>query len=91
MIQRRVLVSGRVQGVFFRAATLEEAQKYPSLCGFVRNRDDGTVEALFAGDEKEVESMISWCKKGPPRARVSELKIKEEEFNSQLKKFYIDR
>jgi acylphosphatase len=91
VIQRRVVITGRVQGVTFRASALEEAQKYPSLCGFVRNRTDGKVEALFAGEDEEVLSMVAWCRKGPPLAKVSSFEVKEEEYSPSLQGFHIVR
>ncbi|RME68528.1 MAG: acylphosphatase [Alphaproteobacteria bacterium] len=65
----RVRISGRVQGVWFRAWTVEQAAAL-GLKGFVRNRLDGTVEALFAGPEPAVRAMIDRCHQGPPRAQV---------------------
>jgi acylphosphatase len=58
--------------VWFRAWTREEAEKR-GLSGWVRNRRDGTVEALFAGEEAKVEEMIAACRDGPPRAQVTQL------------------
>ncbi|OFZ05602.1 MAG: hypothetical protein A2070_05435 [Bdellovibrionales bacterium GWC1_52_8] len=81
MIQRRVFVSGRVQGVYFRQSTQQEARKYPGLKGFVRNLPDGRVEAVFAGSELAVHSMISFCQQGPPAALVTDLEIVEEKFD----------
>lgn len=66
----RVRVSGRVQGVWFRAWTESRATSL-GLSGWVRNRDDGDVEALFAGADEAVEAMIEECRAGPPGARVS--------------------
>jgi acylphosphatase len=65
----RVVVSGRVQGVFFRDSCRNEAQEH-GVRGFVRNRADGTVEAEFEGPEAAVERVVAWCHQGPPRARV---------------------
>lgn len=62
-------ISGRVQGVFFRAATADEARSR-GLSGWVRNRLDGRVEAVFEGGDGAVAAMISWCHQGPPHARV---------------------
>src|SRR4051812_31689452 len=89
VIQRRLMIVGRVQGVCFRASTFKEAQKYPSLCGYVRNQPDGTVEVVIAGKEDEVLSMVTWCKKGPALAKVSSLTVREEEYRSELKKFHV--
>jgi acylphosphatase len=77
-IQRHVYVTGRVQGVGFRASTLRQAARYSSLRGFVRNLDDGRVEAVFAGEEREVLEMVAWCRKGPPASKVSALEVIEE-------------
>ncbi len=67
---RRFVVSGRVQGVFFRAATRNEAQRL-GLTGWVRNRDDGTVEVVACGGEQELGKFESWLWQGPPNARVA--------------------
>ena len=73
-IARRLTISGRVQGVGFRYALADEARAR-QLSGWVRNRRDGTVEALVAGPEAEVEAMIAWARRGPPAARVFEVKV----------------
>jgi acylphosphatase len=70
LIVVRVVVSGKVQGVWFRAWTVEEASMR-GLRGWVRNRRDGSVEALFAGEAALVEDMIAACRDGPPMARVA--------------------
>ncbi|MBL8833183.1 MAG: acylphosphatase [Rhodospirillales bacterium] len=71
-IARRVTVAGRVQGVWFRGWTVENAQSR-GLHGWVRNRKDGSVEACFAGPPELVEEMIEACRNGPPTARVDAL------------------
>jgi len=71
-IARRVTVAGRVQGVWFRGWTVENAQSR-GLHGWVRNRKDGSVEACFAGPPELVEDMIEACRNGPPTARVDAL------------------
>lgn len=70
----RVRVTGRVQGVFFRAWTAETARAL-SLSGWVRNCRDGSVEALFAGERGAVETMLERCREGPPAARVEAVEI----------------
>ena len=65
----RVTVSGRVQGVGYRAWTEQEARAL-GLAGWVRNRRDGTVEAVFEGPSDAVERMVARCRVGPPAARV---------------------
>lgn len=73
-----VIVHGRVQGVGFRWATRTEAQRL-GLDGWVRNRDDGTVEAEVQGDAANVERMRAWLAAGPPGARVSSLQVTDAE------------
>ena len=70
----RLTISGRVQGVGFRYALADEARAR-KLSGWVRNRRDGTVEALIAGPEAEVEALIAWARRGPPAARVADVKV----------------
>tara|TARA_R110000787_G_scaffold199432_3_gene310510 strand:+ start:540 stop:860 length:321 start_codon:yes stop_codon:yes gene_type:complete len=65
----RVRIEGRVQGVWYRAWTVKQAEKR-SVSGWVRNRSDGSVEALFRGSECTVRDMVELCRKGPPAARV---------------------
>ncbi len=66
----RVIVSGRVQGVWYRGWTIETAFDH-GVDGWVRNRRDGTVEAVFAGDDEQVEAMIQACHRGPTTAWVT--------------------
>lgn len=68
----RAVISGRVQGVWFRAWTAGEAVKL-GLNGWVRNRKDGTVEALFSGPPDAIDAMLAKCRVGPPLARVDAL------------------
>ncbi len=73
----RVLVSGSVQGVFFRDSTREKAESL-SLAGWVRNLPDGNVEAVFEGSAPNVREMIEWCEAGPPRATVENVEVTHE-------------
>ena len=73
-IARRLTISGRVQGVGFRYALADEA-RIRKLGGWVRNRRDGTVEALLAGPEAEVDAVIAWARHGPPGARVTSVEV----------------
>jgi acylphosphatase len=73
-----VRVSGRVQGVFFRAETQSRARSL-SLAGWVRNARDGTVEAVFEGPSDRVRSMIDWCRRGPRHAEVEDVAVAWEE------------
>jgi acylphosphatase len=72
-----VFVSGRVQGVFFRAETRRQASKL-GLAGWVRNREDRRVEAVFEGEKTAVGQMLGWCRKGPALSRVTGVEVIEE-------------
>jgi acylphosphatase len=72
MVRRRVVVHGRVQGVFFRGATQVEARA-AGVAGWVRNLPDGTVEAVFEGPADRVDRLLAFCAHGPPAARVTRL------------------
>ncbi|HYN37727.1 MAG TPA: acylphosphatase [Rhodospirillales bacterium] len=69
-----VRIEGQVQGVWFRGWTVQEAVRR-GLAGWVRNRSDGSVEALFAGPEAAVEAMLAACRDGPPSARVTHVTV----------------
>jgi len=77
-IRARVFVSGRVQGVYYRANT-RDAARTRNVDGWVRNLDDGRVEAVFEGDEDAVEAMIEWCHTGSPAATVDDVDVTYEE------------
>jgi len=83
-----VYISGRVQGVFFRAETQRTATNL-NLTGWVRNMDNGCVEALFEGEDKNVDQMLIWCHTGPPYARVDHVTISEESYTGSLRGFHI--
>ena len=78
MIRRRVVVQGLVQGVFFRDSTRREALSY-GVSGWVRNRADGSVEAVFEGNEDAVHQLLAFCHRGPRAAAVEKVEISEEE------------
>ncbi len=77
-IARRVVVSGRVQGVFFRDSCREEARA-AGVDGWVRNTAEGTVEAWFEGPRSAVERLVEWCRSGPRRADVDGAEAHEED------------
>ena len=72
------MVSGRVQGVWFRESCRREAEAR-GVTGWVANRADGTVEAVFEGRESDVAQMIAWCRIGPPRADVTAVDVTQEQ------------
>jgi acylphosphatase len=73
---RRIVVAGRVQGVGFRYAMADEARQR-GLHGWVRNRRDGTVEAVIAGHAADVQAVIDWARRGPPSGEVSSVDVSE--------------
>jgi acylphosphatase len=77
-VRRRVVVHGRVQGVFFRDTTRREAES-AGVAGWIANRTDGAVEAVFEGEPQAVERLLSFARRGPRRAEVSRVEVDEEE------------
>jgi acylphosphatase len=78
VIRKRVVVYGRVQGVFFRDTARRMAQSR-GLGGWVRNAPEGTVEAVFEGEPEAVDSMVRWCGQGPRGAHVERVEVADEE------------
>ena len=76
-VARRVVVHGRVQGVFFRDSARRQAEA-GGVSGWAVNRPDGTVEAVFEGDEEAVERLVAFCRRGPRRAEVSRVEVDEQ-------------
>jgi acylphosphatase len=83
-----VFVSGRVQSVFFRAETVDMADRL-GLGGWVRNLPDGRVEALFEGEKEDVEKALDFCRRGPPHAHVQNLDLKWEEWKGEFRNFRV--
>jgi acylphosphatase len=77
MVRARVIVHGLVQGVWFRESCRRVAEEQ-GVAGWVRNRSDGTVEAVFEGDPQPVSVVVSWCRIGPSRAEVTGIDVTEE-------------
>lgn len=77
LVRRRVVVRGRVQGVFFRVAT-RDAALAAGVRGWVRNRDDGAVEAVFEGEPDAVQRVVAFARSGPPSAHVADVEVTEE-------------
>lgn len=84
-----LLLSGKVQGVFFRGSSKNVAQKL-NITGWIKNRNDQKVEAMISGEEKDVQAFINWCKFGPDRAQVEEVIVSKKE-STFFKKFEIKR
>jgi len=83
-----VIISGRVQGVWFRASTRDKAQQL-GLKGWVKNTPEGNVEAIFEGEEKTVNEMLEWCNHGPPLAEVKNLDVKKQKPSNDLDEFHV--
>jgi acylphosphatase len=81
VIRRRVIVHGHVQGVFFRETTRRRALS-AGVAGWVSNRPDGTVEAVFEGEREAVERLVDFCREGPRGARVHWVDVESEEAES---------
>jgi acylphosphatase len=77
MIRRRVVVHGRVQGVFFRDSCRRQADAQ-RVAGWVRNLPNGTVEAVFEGEPGPVDAMTRWCRDGPAQAHVDDVEVTEQ-------------
>ncbi len=85
-IRVHTVIIGKVQGVFYRASTENEALRL-GLSGWVRNLADGSVEAVFEGSRANVEKMLAWCGQGPPRARVAAVRTREEAATGEFEGF----
>ena len=84
-----VLVSGKVQGVYFWQNTKEVATKQ-NVTGWVRNLPDGRVEAVFEGGEKDVGDLIKWCQVGPPKASVQDVNVKFQKYAGEFTDFSVN-
>jgi acylphosphatase len=78
MVRQRVVVHGRVQGVLFRDSCRQQATVH-EVSGWVRNRADGAVEAVFEGEREAVEALTAWCRSGPSHAQVERIDVAEEQ------------
>ena len=82
----RIIVTGKVQGVFFRQA-LKVMAKKNNVFGWVKNLKDGRVEAVLEGDEEKVSRLVEWAHGGPANARVEDVEILNEKFSGEFSKF----
>lgn len=88
MTAKRVFISGKVQGVYFRLYTQNMAKQL-GLKGWVRNLPDGRVEALFEGSTDNVANMLSWCRQGSPKSRVDSIQVEDFNLEHDLADFSI--
>ena len=90
MTRADLLISGRVQGVFYRASAQQEAMRL-GLVGEVRNLPDGQVEAIVEGPKECVEEFIDWCKRGPPSADVENVRVRWSKALGEFRTFMVAR
>ena len=83
-----VMISGRVQGVFFRAYTQEAAQAR-NIRGWVMNTRDGRVEAVLEGEKEHVEDMVNWCYQGSPMSRVTRVDVDWQDYTGEFQDFSV--
>jgi len=90
MIRAELLITGRVQGVFYRASACEEGERL-GLAGEVRNLATGEVAAVVEGPRERVEQFIAWCRRGPPAARVSDVQVRWAEAKGEHRGLRVTR
>ncbi len=83
-----VFVSGKVQGVYFRQNTMQTAKKHDTA-GWVRNLEDGRVEAVIEGDEESVRKVVEWCHQGPAASKVDAVEVRHEAYTGEFSDFVI--
>ena len=84
-----MMIHGIVQGVFFRAGTLDTVHRIHGITGYVRNMPDGTVECIAEGEREKLEKLLEWCRHGPAAASVEKIEEKWEEYKGEFKAFEI--
>ena len=90
MTRADLIISGRVQGVFYRASAQEEAQRL-GLSGEIRNLPGGEVEAVVEGEKAAIEEFIEWCRRGPPAAQVEDVRVRWSAFRDEFRTFRVTR
>ena len=87
-VRVHAIISGRVQGVFFRMETQRAAAGF-GVFGWVRNKSDGKVEAVFEGKQRAVDAVLQWCRQGPRMARVDEVEVNWQDYTGEFESFEI--
>ena len=87
-VRAHLFVSGVVQGVSFRASTQDQARRR-AIVGWVKNLDDGRVEAVAQGTKEKVAELVAWCRKGPPAAKVEKLDVTWVEVGDEFRDFEV--
>jgi acylphosphatase len=88
MTRAELVIEGRVQGVFYRASAQREAQRL-GLKGEIRNLPGGEVEAIVEGPKERIEEFISWCRRGPPAARVENVEVRWAPARGEFRSFMV--
>lgn len=88
LVRAHMIIRGTVQGVYYRANTVDRARQL-ALSGWVRNRTDGTVEAVAQGPRGKVEELVNWCRSGPPAAVVTDVQVRFEGADAALEDFQV--
>ncbi|MCF8070087.1 MAG: acylphosphatase [Desulfobacterales bacterium] len=88
-VRAHIIITGKVQGVFFRMETQLEAKRL-GVTGWVRNRRDGSVEAIIEGNKDGVTALVKWCHSGPPMATVRDVDINWENYSGAFDEFDIN-
>ncbi len=87
-VRVHVVISGKVQGVFFRFETKRAAERH-EVFGWVKNQRDGTVAAIFEGSKASVDSILEWCNHGPPYASVIRVDVEWEDYKGEFDSFEV--
>ncbi|TMA31965.1 MAG: acylphosphatase [Deltaproteobacteria bacterium] len=90
MTRAELVISGRVQGVFYRASAQQEAQRL-GLHGEIRNLPGGEVEAIVEGEKSRIDEFIAWCRRGPPSAEVEDVRVRWSEPRGEFRTFRVTR
>jgi acylphosphatase len=88
-IRAHLLISGKVQGVYFRYNTQIVSSRH-GVTGWVRNLDDGQLEVVLEGEKIDVDHVIRWCKTGPPEAKVEHVEVQYENYTGEFKEFKVN-
>ena len=88
-VRAHAIISGRVQGVYYRMETLHAVEGIGGICGWVRNRRDGRVEAVFEGGVDSVDQILAWCRKGPSLASVRHVSVEWQPYTGEFDDFRI--
>lgn len=89
MIRVRLIITGKVQGVYFRAHTIKKAEELGGLTGYVANESDGSVTVVIEGPENKVNDLIDWCHSGPSTAYVEKVMTEKQSYTGEYEEFSV--